>query len=80
MRSETEADWDLDIKEDVEAEVSKYGQLKHIFVDKNSQVRAFGLSACWLCPLQSCAQCVWLLLLVSCAPCLCSCTPLLFAV
>jgi len=36
-KTETEADFDLDIKEDVEEEASKFGKLKHIFVDKNSQ-------------------------------------------
>jgi RNA-binding protein 39 len=35
--TETEADFDLDIKEDVEEEAAKHGKLKHIFVDKNSQ-------------------------------------------
>ncbi|KAJ6735495.1 SPLICING FACTOR (PAD-1) putative-RELATED [Salix purpurea] len=34
--TETEPDFDLDIKEDVEEECSKYGQVEHIFVDKNS--------------------------------------------
>ncbi|KAJ8769614.1 hypothetical protein K2173_005217 [Erythroxylum novogranatense] len=34
--TETEPDFDLDIKEDVEEECSKYGRVKHIFVDKNS--------------------------------------------
>uniref|UniRef100_A0A6M2EDS5 RRM domain-containing protein n=1 Tax=Populus davidiana TaxID=266767 RepID=A0A6M2EDS5_9ROSI len=34
--TETEPDFDLDIKEDVEEECSKYGQVDHIFVDKNS--------------------------------------------
>ncbi|KAK4797622.1 hypothetical protein SAY86_029948 [Trapa natans] len=33
---ETEPDFDLDIKEDVQEESSKYGKLKHIYVDKNS--------------------------------------------
>ncbi|KAK7270172.1 hypothetical protein RIF29_23123 [Crotalaria pallida] len=33
---EKEPDFDLDIKEDVEAECSKFGKLKHIYVDKNS--------------------------------------------
>ncbi|XP_021903643.1 RNA-binding protein 39 isoform X2 [Carica papaya] len=33
---ETEPDFDLDIKEDVKEECSKFGNLKHIFVDKNS--------------------------------------------
>jgi len=31
---QTEPDFDLDIKEDVEAECSKFGALKHIYVDK----------------------------------------------
>jgi RNA-binding protein 39 len=35
-KTEEEADFDLDIKEDVEEECAKYGTLKHIFVDKNS--------------------------------------------
>ncbi|XP_019057419.1 PREDICTED: RNA-binding protein 39 isoform X2 [Tarenaya hassleriana] len=34
--SETEPDFDLDIKEDVQEECSKFGKLNHIFVDKNS--------------------------------------------
>lgn len=29
-----EPDFDLDIKEDVEAECSKFGKLNHIYVDK----------------------------------------------
>ncbi|KAE8008798.1 hypothetical protein FH972_005274 [Carpinus fangiana] len=33
---ETEPDFDLDIKEDVQEECSKFGKLKHIFVEKNS--------------------------------------------
>ncbi|XP_026665841.2 RNA-binding protein 39-like isoform X3 [Phoenix dactylifera] len=33
---ETEPDFDLDIKEDVQDECSKFGTVKHIFVDKNS--------------------------------------------
>ncbi|KAA8535974.1 hypothetical protein F0562_028452 [Nyssa sinensis] len=33
---ETEPDFDLDIKEDVQDECSKFGMLKHIYVDKNS--------------------------------------------
>ncbi|KAL2323994.1 hypothetical protein Fmac_023052 [Flemingia macrophylla] len=33
-KDETEPDFDLDIKEDVEAECSKFGKLKHIYVDK----------------------------------------------
>ncbi|GAV77236.1 RRM_1 domain-containing protein/RRM_5 domain-containing protein [Cephalotus follicularis] len=33
---ETEPDFDLDIKEDVKEECSKFGNLKHIYVDKNS--------------------------------------------
>jgi len=33
---ETEPNWDADIRDDVAEEVSKYGQLKHIFVDKDS--------------------------------------------
>ena len=36
---ETEEDWDLDIKEDVEEECTKLGAPPvHIYVDKNSQV------------------------------------------
>ncbi|XP_020211829.1 RNA-binding protein 39 isoform X1 [Cajanus cajan] len=35
-KDETEPDFDLDIKEDVEAESSKFGTLKHIYVDKMS--------------------------------------------
>ncbi|CAN8270846.1 unnamed protein product [Cochlearia groenlandica] len=34
--TETEPDFDEDIKEDVKEECSKFGELKHIFVDKNS--------------------------------------------
>ncbi|PON45067.1 Splicing factor-like protein [Parasponia andersonii] len=34
--TETEPDFDLDIKEDVREECSKFGSLKHIHVDKNS--------------------------------------------
>ncbi|CAJ1974618.1 unnamed protein product [Sphenostylis stenocarpa] len=34
--TETEPDFDLDIKEDVEEECSKYGRVKHIYVDKRS--------------------------------------------
>eukprot|EP01025_Chloroclados_australasicus_P056998 TRINITY_DN70982_c0_g1_i1.p2 TRINITY_DN70982_c0_g1~~TRINITY_DN70982_c0_g1_i1.p2 ORF type:complete len:205 (+),score=43.08 TRINITY_DN70982_c0_g1_i1:54-617(+) len=34
---ETEADWDLDIKEDVGEECSKHGDVIHIFVDKYSK-------------------------------------------
>ncbi|XP_058090835.1 uncharacterized protein LOC131237182 [Magnolia sinica] len=34
--NETEPDFDLDIKEDVQDECSKFGSVKHIFVDKNS--------------------------------------------
>ncbi|GAB2219491.1 hypothetical protein Droror1_Dr00007127 [Drosera rotundifolia] len=33
---ETEPDFDLDIKEDVQEECAKYGGLRHIYVDKNS--------------------------------------------
>ncbi|KAI6701022.1 hypothetical protein NL676_015346 [Syzygium grande] len=33
---ETEPDFELDIKEDVQEECAKFGNLKHIFVDKNS--------------------------------------------
>ncbi|KAK4741332.1 hypothetical protein SAY87_024920 [Trapa incisa] len=34
--TETEPDFDLDIKDDVEEECSKFGMVKHIYVDKNS--------------------------------------------
>ncbi|XP_010690339.2 uncharacterized protein LOC104903901 isoform X1 [Beta vulgaris subsp. vulgaris] len=34
---ETEPDFDLDIKEDVQEECGKYGAVKHIFVDKDSE-------------------------------------------
>jgi RNA-binding protein 39 len=34
---ETEPDWDLDIADDTKEECSKYGAVKHIYVDKNSQ-------------------------------------------
>ncbi|XP_076937892.1 uncharacterized protein LOC143605786 isoform X2 [Bidens hawaiensis] len=33
---EEEPDFDLDIKEDVQSECSKHGQLRHIYVEKNS--------------------------------------------
>ncbi|KAJ0971995.1 hypothetical protein J5N97_019954 [Dioscorea zingiberensis] len=35
-KTETEPDFDLDIKEDVQEECSKFGPLRHIYVDKNS--------------------------------------------
>ncbi|KAK7280584.1 hypothetical protein RJT34_25648 [Clitoria ternatea] len=35
-KDESEPDFDLDIKEDVEAECSKFGKLRHIYVDKKS--------------------------------------------
>ncbi|CAN1771136.1 RNA-binding protein 39 [Linum perenne] len=35
-QTETEPDFDQDIKDDVEEECSKFGTLRHIFVDKNS--------------------------------------------
>ena len=31
---QTEPDFDLDIKEEVQSECAKYGAVKHIFVDK----------------------------------------------
>ncbi|KAF7834196.1 RNA-binding protein 39-like isoform X1 [Senna tora] len=34
--TETEPDFDIDIKEDVEEECSKFGRVKHIYVDKRS--------------------------------------------
>ncbi|CAI0428297.1 unnamed protein product [Linum tenue] len=34
--TETEPDFDVDIKDDVEEECSKYGLVKHIYVEKNS--------------------------------------------
>ncbi|KAJ0969564.1 hypothetical protein J5N97_022441 [Dioscorea zingiberensis] len=34
--TETEPDFELDIKEDVQEECSKFGPLRHIYVDKNS--------------------------------------------
>nr|XP_011466737.1 PREDICTED: RNA-binding protein 39 [Fragaria vesca subsp. vesca] len=34
--TETEPDFDVDIKDDVEEECSKYGRVKHIYVEKNS--------------------------------------------
>ncbi|XVF17089.1 hypothetical protein REPUB_Repub10bG0088000 [Reevesia pubescens] len=34
--TEMEPDFDLEIKDDVEEECSKYGRVKHIYVDKNS--------------------------------------------
>ncbi|TQD71886.1 hypothetical protein C1H46_042576 [Malus baccata] len=34
--AESEPDFDLDIKDDVQEECSKYGKLKHIYVDKNT--------------------------------------------
>jgi RNA-binding protein 39 len=36
-KEEKDPDFHLDIKEDVEEECTKYGKLKHIFVDKHSQ-------------------------------------------
>ncbi|KAL4186981.1 hypothetical protein AMTRI_Chr09g36900 [Amborella trichopoda] len=36
-KAETEPDFDVDIKEDVQEECSKFGTLKHIFVDKISE-------------------------------------------
>ncbi|KAL5210482.1 hypothetical protein ABZP36_006105 [Zizania latifolia] len=33
---ETDPDFDLDIRDDVQEECSKFGQVKHIFVDKNT--------------------------------------------
>ncbi|KAH9621496.1 hypothetical protein KSS87_002751 [Heliosperma pusillum] len=36
-KMETEPDFDLDIKDDVQDECSKFGSLKHIFVDKFSE-------------------------------------------
>lgn len=38
-KGESEPNWDMDIKEDVEEECSRFGALKHIYVDKNSLVR-----------------------------------------
>uniref|UniRef100_A0A5B6ZBK4 RRM domain-containing protein n=2 Tax=Davidia involucrata TaxID=16924 RepID=A0A5B6ZBK4_DAVIN len=35
-KSEMEPDFDLDIKDDVQEECSKFGPLKHIYVDKNT--------------------------------------------
>jgi RNA-binding protein 39 len=35
-KTESDPEFDLDIKEDVEEEATKFGTLKHIFVDKNS--------------------------------------------
>jgi len=34
--TETDPEFDMDIKEDVEEECSKYGRVKHIYVDRNS--------------------------------------------
>ncbi|XP_028798556.1 RNA-binding protein 39 isoform X2 [Neltuma alba] len=34
--NDEEPDFDLDIKEDVEAECSKFGKLRHVYVDKNT--------------------------------------------
>ncbi|KAH7285376.1 hypothetical protein KP509_33G026000 [Ceratopteris richardii] len=34
--TETEPDFDLDIKDEVQTECSKYGVVKHVYVDKNS--------------------------------------------
>jgi len=36
-KEEKEPDFHLDVKEDVEEETKKYGRLKHIFVDKDTQ-------------------------------------------
>uniref|UniRef100_A0A6N2M0H7 RRM domain-containing protein n=1 Tax=Salix viminalis TaxID=40686 RepID=A0A6N2M0H7_SALVM len=35
-KTETEPDFDLDIKEDVQEECSRFGNVKHIYIDKNS--------------------------------------------
>jgi RNA-binding protein 39 len=35
-KTETEADFDLDVRMDVEEEAAKFGELRHILVDKNS--------------------------------------------
>ncbi|XP_020111624.1 RNA-binding protein 39-like [Ananas comosus] len=35
--TETDPDFDLDIKDEVEEECLKFGPVKHIFVDKNSK-------------------------------------------
>jgi RNA-binding protein 39 len=35
-KTETEADFDLDVRMDVEEEAAKFGELKHILVDKAS--------------------------------------------
>ena len=37
MSRETDAGWDEDIKLDTEEECAKFGTVRHIFVDKNSQ-------------------------------------------
>ncbi|TYK12443.1 RNA-binding protein 39 isoform X4 [Cucumis melo var. makuwa] len=39
--TETAPDFDMEIKEDVEEECSKYGHVKHIYVDKMSPVHIF---------------------------------------
>lgn len=36
-KSETASDWDLEVKDDVIEECSKYGGVQHIFVDKTSE-------------------------------------------
>eukprot|EP00479_Gromia_sphaerica_P011585 TRINITY_DN577_c0_g1_i2.p1 TRINITY_DN577_c0_g1~~TRINITY_DN577_c0_g1_i2.p1 ORF type:complete len:224 (-),score=42.79 TRINITY_DN577_c0_g1_i2:222-893(-) len=39
--SESEADWELDIQEDVEEECSKFGKVLHVHVDKNTEGHVF---------------------------------------
>ncbi|PPD92593.1 hypothetical protein GOBAR_DD10476 [Gossypium barbadense] len=56
--TETEPDFDLDIKEDVEEECSKYGRVKHIYVDKNSHTS--GGNFCMLDIIRNSAGCVYL--------------------
>ena len=43
---ETEEDWDEDIAEETKDECSKFGEVKHIFVDKESQVMCVCVCVC----------------------------------
>ena len=49
VNRESEPTWDVDIGEDVKAECSKFGQVQHVFVDKNSKVHQTFSSPLLLC-------------------------------
>ncbi|XP_008781452.1 RNA-binding protein 39-like [Phoenix dactylifera] len=51
--TETDPDFDLDIKEEVEEECSKFGSVKHIYVDKNSH----GYVYLWFGSMAAAASC-----------------------